>query len=99
VSNVGHVAVPLFCAAASLHTDRVRRLEIGVEQRHYQLIKKQLTGFGGSSYEIGLRLTPAKRLEQAALRELAKLCANVRCHQVDDANVIDVPILLTTTFK
>ncbi len=89
----------ILAAALRWHTARVRRLEIGAEQRHYQLIRKQRTGFGGSSYEIGLRLTAAKRLEQAALRELAKLCANVRGHQVDDADVIDIPMRLTTTFK
>lgn len=39
------------------------------------------------------RLTPARRKEQAAMRDLAKVCAKVRGnqHQVDDAReVIDV---------
>jgi len=89
----------ILAAALRWHTARVRRLEIGAEQRHYQLMKKKLTGLGGSSYEIGLRLTAAKRPEQAALRELAKLCANVRGHHIDDADVIDVHMRLTTTLK
>ena len=39
----------ILAAALRWHTARVRRLEIGAEQRHYQLMKKKLTGLGGSS--------------------------------------------------
>ncbi|WP_296446977.1 hypothetical protein [Rhodoferax sp. UBA5149] len=47
--------------------------------------------------EAGERLTPARRAELAALRALAKVCAKVRGNQqhVTDADVIDVPMLLT----
>ena len=51
--------------------ERLARLE----QRHYQQQQKQLTGFGGSDLELSRRLTAAKRIEQAALRQLAALCA------------------------
>lgn len=87
----------ILAAALRWHTAHVRRLEIGAEQRRYQTEQKQRTGFGGSSLEIGERLTAAKRPELAALRALAAICAKVRGNQrrVSDADVIDVPMLLT----
>lgn len=83
-------------AAAALrwHTAHVHRLEIGAEQRRYQLAQKKRTGSGGSDYGISQRLTAAKRPEQAALRALAALCAKARGSHIDDAYVIDVPVLL-----
>jgi hypothetical protein len=89
----------ILAAALRWHTARVRRLEIGAEQRRYLVEQKLRMGFGGSSTEIGQRLTAAKRPEQAALRELAKLCANVRDRRIEDAEVIDVPMLLTKTLN
>ena len=89
----------ILAAALRWHTARVRRLEIGAEQRRYLVAQKKRMGIGGSSTEIGQRLTAAKRPEQAALRELAKLCAEVRGHHIDDADVIDVPMLLAKTCK
>ena len=87
----------ILAACLRWHTAHVRRLEIGAEQRRYQTEQKQRTGFGGSDFEISQRLTAAKRPELAALRALAKVCANVRGNQqqVSDADVIDVPMLLT----
>ena len=78
------------------HTAHARRLEIGAEQRRFQLEQKQRNGFGGSDYEISQRLTAAKRVELAALRALAKVCQQMRTRQqqTTDANVIDVPMLL-----
>jgi len=84
----------ILAACLRWHTAHVRRLEIGAEQRRYQMEQKQRTGFGGSSLEIGERLTAAKRPEQAALRALAAICAKVRSSHIDDADVIDVPELL-----
>src|SRR5450830_1012621 len=85
----------ILAACLRWHTAHVRRLEIGAEQRRYQIEQKQRTGFGGSDYEISQRLTAAKRPEQAALRALAAICAKVRGSHIDDADVIDVPMLLT----
>lgn len=86
----------ILAAALRWHTLHVRRLEIGAEQRRYQTEQKQRAGFGGSSVEIGQRLTAAKRPELAALRALAAICAKVRGsqQQVVDADVIDLPVLL-----
>jgi hypothetical protein len=87
----------ILAAALRWHTAHVRRLEIGAEQRRYQQGQMKRTGFGGSSVEIGERLTAAKRPELAALRELAAICAKVRDKQgrMSDADVIDVPVLIT----
>ena len=82
----------ILAACLRWHTLHVHRLEIGAEQRQYQKEQKERTGFGGSDYAISQRLTAAKRLELAALRQLAKVCAKVRGNQqqVSDADVIDV---------
>jgi len=87
----------ILAAALRWHTLHVRRLEIGAEQRRYQTEQKQRAGFGGSSVEIGQRLTASKRAELAAMRAPAKVCTKVRsCQQhVVDADVIDLPVLLT----
>jgi len=52
---------------------------------------------GASSGDTGPLLTAIKRTELAALRNLAKVCAKVRSNQHDvvDADVIDLPMLLT----
>ncbi len=83
----------ILAACLRWHAAHVRRLEIGAEQRAYQKSQKQRTGFGGSSYEIGKRLTAAKRPELVALRALAAICTKVRGSAIDDANVVDVPML------
>ncbi|MBH1978494.1 MAG: hypothetical protein I8H67_09005 [Comamonadaceae bacterium] len=85
----------ILAACLRWHTARARRLEIGAEQRRFVLEQKQRTGFGGSDLEISRRLTAAKRVELAALRALAAICAKVRGSHIDDADVIDVPVLLT----
>ena len=86
----------ILAACLRWHTAHVRRLEIGAEQRRYQREQKQRNGFGGSDYAIGQRLTAAKRPELAALRDLAKLCAKVRGRHIDDADVVDVPVLIAS---
>ena len=82
----------ILAACLRWHTVYARRLVIGAEQRRFQLEQRQRTGFGGSDLGISRRLTAAKRVELAALRALAKVCASVRGsqQQVTDANVIDV---------
>jgi hypothetical protein len=86
----------IIAAALRWHTARTRRLEISAEQRKYQQAQMQRTGFGGASCEIGTRLSAAKRIEQAALRALAKVCVKVKVEkqQVVDADVIDVDYVL-----
>ena len=86
-----------FTAALRWHTARTARLVVGAEQRRYQQQQKQLTGFGGSDLELSRRLTAAKRIEQAALRQLAALCAQARggLQKATDADVIDVPMRIT----
>lgn len=86
----------ILAACLRWHTLHVHRLKIGAEQRRFVLEQKQRTGFGGSDLEISRRLTAAKRVELAALRQLAKVCAKVRGNQqqVSDADVIDVPLRL-----
>ena len=85
----------ILAACLRWHTAHTARLVIGAEQRRYQQTQMQRTGFGGSDFGISQRLTAAKRLEQSALRDLAKLCTSVRGQQIDDADVIDVPMRLT----
>ncbi len=87
----------ILAAALRWHTAHGCRMVIGAEQRRYQSEQKQRTGFGGSDLEISRRLTAAKRVELAALRALAKVCASVRGNQkhIVDAGVIDVPMRLT----
>lgn len=86
----------ILAAVLKWHTAHTRRLSVSAEQRRYQTESKQRTGFGGSSFAIGERLTPLRRAETAALRTLAKVCAKVRSSQSDvaDADVIDLPVLI-----
>jgi hypothetical protein len=85
----------ILAACLRWHTAHVRRLEIGAELRRYRLEQKQHNGLGGSDYAISQLLTAAKRPELAALRALAAICAKVRGSHIDDADVVDVPVLIT----
>ena len=95
----------ILAACLRWHTAHARRLEIGAENARrlkgeradYHNNSRQY--FGPPSFETGPLVTAAKRVELAALRALAKVCAKVRSNQNDvaDANVIDVPMRLTTT--
>ncbi|UUZ68272.1 hypothetical protein LP416_29340 [Polaromonas sp. P2-4] len=80
----------ILAAALRWHTAHKRRMVIGAEQRRYQSEQKQRTGFGGASFEIGQRLTAAKRLELAALRQLATICTKVRGNQQRVTDVIEL---------
>lgn len=86
----------ILMAALRWHTAHTRRLSVSAEQRSYQKNSKERTGFGGSSFAIGERLTPLRRAETAALRDMAKVCATVRTSQngIADADVIDLPVLI-----
>lgn len=82
----------ILAACLRWHAARLRRMAIGAEQRQFVLEQKQRTGFGGTDVGISLRLTAAKRVEQAALRKMAAMCAKVRDgqQQAEDACVIDL---------
>ena len=82
----------MLTACLRWHAARVRRLAIGAEQRQFILEQKTRTGFGSSDVEISRRLPAAKRVEQAALRQLAAICADARGgqQQTAAADVIDV---------
>ncbi len=99
----------ILAAALRWHTTHEARLAIGAEKARQQKAEREAYRAGRStwlinpsSYEIGLRLTPAKRKELAALRELAKVCAKVRGsqRQVEDAaQVIDVEVRMLSQVK
>jgi hypothetical protein len=78
-------------AALRWHAARSRRLEIGREKRATDAVK----GFGTARLhlEMSERLSQARRLERAALRELAKACADQR-GILDQSDVIDLPRLI-----
>jgi len=80
-------------AALRWHKANTARLIVSAEKRREQQYSKQHRGYASASTATDKRHTEAKRLELAALRALAKACAKVRGHQIDDANVIDAPIL------
>ena len=79
---------------------RERRLEIGAEKRRWDKAAKVedgvLSGAGRHAADAAARLTPAKRVEQAALRALAKACAKERGsrHQIEDAVLVTVTEVL-----
>ena len=87
----------ILAAALRWHTAHTTRMKATTESNRYKSDQKKLTGFGGADFDLSRRVTAAKRVELAALRELAKICAKVRGHQtqIDDAcQVIDVDVKL-----
>lgn len=89
----------ILAAALRWHTAHTIRLEAGSASNKFKSDEKKRTGFGGADCELSRRVTVAKRIELAALRELARACAKVRSNQkqVDDASeVIDVEVRLLT---
>lgn len=74
-------------AALRWHAARSRRLAIGREKRQADAVE----GFGAMrvKFEMSERLTQAKRLERATLRELAKACADQR-GIFDQSEIIDL---------
>ena len=88
----------ILTAALRWHTLHKSRLAVGADSNRFKREQKQRTGFGGSDYVLSARVTEAKRLELAALRQLAKACAkSLEVYTVDVAAtaVVDVPVLLT----
>ena len=73
------------------------RMQATTISNRFKSERKKRTGFGGADFGLSANVTAAKRVELAALRELAKVCTKVRGHQkdVDDAyQVVDVEIRL-----
>ena len=87
----------IIAAALRWHTLHIRRMEIGATKRRHDAGFSRDGNIFGLHYrlasEAAQELTPAKRLELAALRKLAKACAKVReVQRQPDApgDVIDV---------
>jgi hypothetical protein len=87
----------ILTAALRWHTAHTVRMVATTASNRFKTNEKKRTGFGGSDVELSHRVTAAKRVELAALRNLAKVCATVRSNQNDvvDVDVIDLPMLLT----
>jgi hypothetical protein len=83
-------------AALRWHTTQQFRLAASAKLYEHKKAQQQSTGYFSSDYDLRLRVTEAKRIELAALRALAKVCAKVRGNQqqVCDADVIDLPMVL-----
>jgi len=87
----------ILTAALRWHTAHTARMDASTASNRFKTDEKKRTGFGGADRELSARVTQAKRVELAALRELAKVCASVRDgqKQVDDAaEVIDIEVKL-----
>lgn len=87
-------------AALRWHTAHAKRLAIGADKRRWDKAAKEdgsmFSRAGAQAADAAARLTPAKRVDLAALRTLAKACAKEResRHQIEDAAmVIDVQTL------
>jgi hypothetical protein len=85
----------IHAAALRWHTTHVRRLAATAQLYQFRKGQRQRTGYWSLEGDLSQRVTELKRLEQAALRALAKVCAGVRGsqHQVSDAHAIDLPVL------
>ena len=87
----------ILTASLRCHTAHEDRMQATTISNRFKSESKKRTGFGGADFRLSAAVTAAKRVELAALRELAKVCAKVRGHQmeVDDASqVVDVEVKL-----
>lgn len=94
-------------AALYWHAARKRRMSIGAEKRRLDIAVKESDAdsaletmatrwrLRSMQSDAASRLTPAKRVELAALRQLAKACDDHRgrLDRVDDAELVDVNLL------
>lgn len=90
----------IVAAALHWHTAHARRLAIGADKRRWDKAAKEdgsvFSHASAQAADAAARLTPAKRVELAALRALGKACANERGsrHLVEDAAlVMDVQVV------
>jgi len=93
-------SVDITTAALRWSTARARRLALGTEKRLAEQVYQAaampvMSGALDRKLSASDRLTEAKRLERAALRALAKLCATTR-DGLADAEVIEVEPLSPT---
>jgi len=89
----------ILTATLRWHTAHTTRMEATTASNRFKTDEKRRTGFGGADSELSARVTAAKRIELAALRNLARVCDKVRGNQkqVDDASeVFDVEVKLLT---
>ena len=78
------------------HTAQQNRLAIGAELRLIRASNKSKPVlFHASDLDASRRLTEAKRVERAALRKLAALCAEMRAGHQQADNAIDAFVKLT----
>jgi hypothetical protein len=86
----------ILAAVLRWHRAHEVRLAAGTASNKFKTDQKKRTGFGGADHDLSKRVTAAKKIELAALRELAKVCSRVRgeLRQIDDATeVVDVKLL------
>lgn len=60
--------------------------------------EREYSRIRSAAYDAGDRLTPARRTEQSAMRNLAKVCTKARSQQrvEDAAEVVDIDLKLLT---
>lgn len=78
----------IIAACLRWHTTRLRRLDVGAELRKIREANKGVRPLlQTSDIDASRQLTEAKRVERAALKQLAALCEKVRAshRQADDA--------------
>ncbi|MBC7548276.1 MAG: hypothetical protein H7224_06500 [Polaromonas sp.] len=91
----------ILTATLRWYTAHEARMKATTISNRFKSERKKRTGFGGADFELSASVTAAKRVELAALRELAKVCAKVRGHQrdVDDAYQVVEQTLLSQRLK
>lgn len=83
-------------SALRWHTTHQSRLAASAKLYEHRKAARQSIGHYSSDYLLTLNVTEAKRVERAALRALAKVCANARGIQLQvcDAEVVELPMLM-----
>jgi hypothetical protein len=85
----------ILAACLRWHTTHERRMAASSRLYEHKKAEKQRTGYFSSAYDLSVEVTEAKRLERAALRALAKVCASVRTNQQGVTDVIEMLPMLT----
>jgi len=80
------------------HEKALKAYDPAVSRALFTPAEREYSRIRSAAYDAGNRLTPARRKEQTAMRNLAKVCAVVRSQQrvEDAAEVIDVDLKLLT---
>lgn len=88
------------CARVDQYRAHEARLAAGTASNKFKSEQKRTTGFGGADCDLSRRVTAAKKIELAALRELTRACTKFRggLRQADDADeIIDVKLIRNST--